>query len=1219
MVRGFGVEPKDIQNLNEKEFVEFLNKLIRAESQSTGLLSKNVYTTLRSSVADKGIDAKIENCNIHSQWICSGNSIWQFRTGSITEGKLITEIDDHPKVVEYVKNGFAYVFCNNKDYIVETQKKFIDAMVKRFIQFGVVNPTVIFHSSVALAEWAVSFPALARFSFFHKPDVGDLLTWKEWSGLSQFEQKYKADAYREVVKKEVCKYLNNDTDQLACRIEGNPGVGKTRLALECFRPEDMGSVNEDGAQDLVLYAFSMADLPSGLLASVKNNQVTKLYLVVDECSYDEHTSLLRYVELCQGRLKLLTIGCVDNRPRISSSGYYELKPFDFSAMQDFLRETYTRLPPEAFSFIGHFASGYVKAATALAEAMLANPGAVTIRELRSQPQVHEVLKKYIISDSSERIVMQGISLFTSLGWDNELADEGRVVMDFFGMSWLEARNVVHKYFNKGLVTKKGRYRYVTPYLLATLLAEEAWETYGDSFIHDLIYRLPNSRVRSAFLQRLSDLGDNERSRKVAETLINDENFPDIDAIKDDERAAILKVLAENSPQCGIEALNRIIGHLPRDQLLKFTTGRRHIVTLLRNIVWRSVTFIQAARLLMKLADAENEGFGNNATNEWVGLFQTYLGGTAVPAIERHTIINEALHDTSENIRLLAVQAIKVALSVGHEYRLGGAERQGGHLAEREWHPRTIDEDRKVRFSALRLLKLALNDTSEAVVGQAEKTILQVARGLVTLGIFDEVIKIIKNLELRVVNKREIRETLEGILKWEKQYLSESNVDTLTSLIDELQGVSLIDRLHRWAGRWTLFDHELSYAQKEREIENLVMELIENERILTHELDWLVSSEAVNGYLFGKYLGIHDEDHVWLDKLVDKAKERTGRILLSQYLYGHVLADRDKLRDAVLDDWVSQGKDKALLVFDTIRDGSLSDEDILRVIKLLEKEYLPPGKLSDFAWGGIVGKIKGEHLRRLLDVLVGSKTNGSSLHAVIQLLAQRLYGKPEEKSMFETVFIKLFERRNEIKNIDSILENDLAIIARMYTEKYPVQTAQIVLAIMEHGDRVFINSDRLIQQLFNVTEKAPREIWNLVSEKLMSHEEIGLALQEVLHGTYAPIVGEEILFDWVKKNETERPYILARITPVYGNPLNDIARKLIIDYGDDKDICSALYANFLEGSFSGSMVEHSKSQLSKAQEWMKDSNPSVCRWAKGLVDIIEREIESEQQYEEEMFL
>jgi hypothetical protein len=209
-------------------------------------------------------------------------------------------------------------------------------------------------------------------------------------------------------------------------------------------------------------------------------------------------------------------------------------------------------------------------------------------------------------------------------------------------------------------------------------------------------------------------------------------------LDDEVRSEIAGLLVEANPQAGLSALQRILEHLPRDQLLELKAGRRHIVWALEKLAWLPETFVGAARLLLSLAEAENEEWGNNATGIWIGLFGTHLGATAVPALERHKLVEEALESSSRERQLLAVDAIGRIFSV-HEIRTASGEHQSGRVVPPEWHPRNWQEDKEVRLSGLRLLDLALDSIAQAVREAAKKVLLDAARELPRVGLADEVL------------------------------------------------------------------------------------------------------------------------------------------------------------------------------------------------------------------------------------------------------------------------------------------------------------------------------------------------------------------------------------------------------------------------------------------------------------------------------------------------
>ena len=106
--------------------------------------------------------------------------------------------------------------------------------------------------------------------------------------------------------------------------------------------------------------------------------------------------------------------------------------------------------------------------------------------------------------------------------------------------------------------------------------------------------------------------------------------------------------------------------------MNFTVGRRYIVGALRKIaVWREL-FADAARLLLALGEAENEGRSNNASGVFAELFAPAPGRmarTEASPAERFPVLKEALGSGSKERRALGLKACNAALQSGHFSRM----------------------------------------------------------------------------------------------------------------------------------------------------------------------------------------------------------------------------------------------------------------------------------------------------------------------------------------------------------------------------------------------------------------------------------------------------------------------------------------------------------------------------------------------------------------------
>ena len=93
-----------------------------------------------------------------------------------------------------------------------------------------------------------------------------------------------------------------------------------------------------------------------------------------------------------------------------------------------------------------------------------------------------------------------------------------------------------------------------------------------------------------------------------------------------------------------------------------------------------------SKSLALLAEAENESWGTNATEEFIGKFFLGLGGTAVPYPERWGVLDELLAGGSSEIARMVVRAL-AQVGNTHEFRMVSSQ-ESDVPPEPEWHPKT---------------------------------------------------------------------------------------------------------------------------------------------------------------------------------------------------------------------------------------------------------------------------------------------------------------------------------------------------------------------------------------------------------------------------------------------------------------------------------------------------------------------------------------------------
>ena len=1204
----FEIKPNEIELLDSDRLVDLMNHLLSAEADKIGISPDNVKTSLKKYIPDGGVDARIViSKEVESRWIPLGLSIWQFKSGNIFPREIEKEFNNKPGVQEVVTQGGSYCLVIGKDYTDKERQSREKRIEQCFLDIS-LTPRYRLYTASDISRWASEHPTIALLPDFSRP-IGELMRFEKWEKQEAHQIPFQYDEQRTKIINEIREVIQKGSRLNNVRIEGLAGVGKTRLVMESLKVSNLG--------ERVLYATSVRDIHKGFFTWVEHNTRIELIIVVDECDENDSQILNQHAERCNGRLKLITIG--QSMRSVFPSPYprnvFVLGQLSNEVIEKIIKNRFPNIPQIAVNFIANVSSGYVKIATTLADDYMMNPRPVSATEMAKKYNFPYILRA-IITDGNKLKGMKAIALLSRVGWEGELVSEGKVLANFINLEWGELQDVIEGMRKSELVAKQGRYRYVTPHLLGVWLASEVWDARGDSIV-ELIINLPNTSSRRALLERIADLGDHERVQQAVDKILSEEGlFPDMKSLDSKERSEMFSFLAEAYPRAGLRALERILKNLPREKLLSFKEGRREVVWTLEKLAWLPETFLGAAQILLALAEAENEPYGNNATNIWCGLFKTYLGGTAVPAIERHKLIKEALDSESVDCRILAVKAIESAF-ITHYHRFVSGELQRGRLVPPEWRPRTFEEDINVRRSALIHLDLALQDQHEKVSNEARKVLLDHAGALVYFAMADEMLDRLEKLDMTTDEQRfAIRATLEEILENQKSKLTQEQKDRINNFILNLIGDTFHDRLIRWVGRWTHIDWIKGDGENAtNQIIGLAKEAYNNFNLLFREIDWFASDEAVNVWFFARTLGQLDESKKLLEEFVRLARRGKGYILLSAYLVGRADDGEQKWREDLLDKWAEEEPNMAEAILDATWRGYPSSRGAKRLISLVDNKKLNASSLRLLMIGTWTSTLPSNLIVDLINHLMQT-SDSQDTEAALSMMHYWIETHPDKLSEISYAAWKLIECPIAITG-STILSYHWEKITEYFIDDNPSRIVKSILRAYAKSELIRDLSDRGIKMLEKATFKNREAIWKEVSKYLLKEgERRGYHFLLALEGWYGDLFKAEYLIEWAKRHPDKGPIILAYIAQVGGAKLSELARLVLINFADQKGVKSELMNNFLGEMFSGSMSLWLKGKLEDVKSWMNDPNLIIQSWAKDLAEIIEEEIKRAKLEEEE---
>jgi hypothetical protein len=1239
----FQIEEKDIKQLNEYELTTVMKRLLLAEISKLNLSQSAVTASLDVNDPDGGLDGYIgTDVPPGNSWLPHGKSGWQFKAKrDFSKANAIQEVLDKdkkelkPRIRKLLAEKGTYVLViGAKDYNLQQIKQREEAIKDVFTQHAFPNAVVKVFGSGDLESWVNLNPSVAALI---KPERLSFKGIEGWSQLQSIKEpkEFSPDSKRKEHIEQIRSGIisnHNGHKSMIFRVVGLSGIGKTRLVYE--------ALNQDALKHLVCYFDSPDKLPTSRFNSVQNDQNIRSIFVVDECPHKIHSELAKEAEGIGDRFTLITLD-YDIDPPCYGDFYIKLEKLEEAALDALIKATTPALPEDARRRIVKWAEGYPKMAIMLAENFGHHPDLLspdTLNKIGAEGLFNLMIAGRHNKDApvvqQTKKTLRAIALFKRLGWEDDLAIQGQTVCKLLNIGdWMDVRELVKKQVKRGLIVERGRYRYVTPLPLAIHLAAGWWTLVTKDEWTNFVNSLPDRESRQSFIERLKDLPYLQEGKKAIELLLSDKSFFESREVLDsDLDSQTFLYLAQADHNSAMDTLNRLLDSCSREELLAFKEGRRNVIWALEKIAWWPDTFYRVARLLLKLADAENETWSNNATGVFAGLFQTLLGGTAVPAIQRHIILKEALESSNVKHQKLALQGLRCAVELGSVVRTRGAEDQGVITPPPEWYPKDWNELRQTILSALNLLDQAMEKENPDIRNEAIHIFLSSVRQLMTNGFQNEVFLRLEQIRLRFPEaSKEVIERVENTLYYDKGRMDTGTAKKLVEFREKLIGSDFKALLKRYVGMHLLGDGLEERSTSEKSIQEVLKDLA-NESMrypqkLETELYWLLTPEAENGYALGVVLGSIDTEYYWLNRLIERLKyvENPSCMLIGGYLSSVKARDLEKWEqtlDEIRRDKLSQ---KFLLEL-TWRSGT-SDRAIRRIIDMLKKEELSPSKIRVLQYGAWCRGLTEEAFKEFLDEFY-KIDQGKSSPVLLGVIHQYVQEKKEFIVKEMDMLLKYLTNPAILSDKDTMTLFHWDAVSDSYLQHYPEDVPKILDFVLQGlSARMHLAGDYFAKKIRYFLENDLKNTWDRISQALLKHDRLAWNLKKIIKGNYGSLhfernsllnlIADDLLLDWCDQYPEDAPYILAEMIPLHEQvDLHPIAKKLLIKYPNDKRLMSELSANWDTEGWSGPSSVYLERKLQIAKKWAENTNHSVSEWAKREIEDLERRIETAQREEEE---
>ena len=1261
----FTVKNDRLNLLNEHTAVEFFKKLLWAEARRVGIDISNIHVSSAIHVSDGGVDAAVDDAQIAtaSGIIKPGKTGYQIKSGASFKPWQKSEIKralfgkkdpDKQNLGESIRacfdNSGTYILvCTGID-LVDSQRRNARKHIEKYLKLCDYSDTKVnVWSQSDLIGFLEFFPSLAiQLNGYGRAHFQTHESWLQNDDMRvEFVQ---GQPQKDLITK-IRNELRRNDDTVHVRVLGEPGIGKTKLVLEATKTDDLSP--------LVIYCSASQFRDSALMnAFLRDDDYFSAILVVDECDADSRFYIWDKLRHRGPRIKLISI--YNDYDPISGGGIseFETSPLDneqihiifqkYETSKDHDRR-YIELcggSPRMAHHVGRTLESYPgDPSQLLTDDYLFQSFYIDFR--KEDPNSQEILQR--------KQVLQYIALFKKFGFERSVMADAQTIARKIEranpqITWSRFQEIVDALRKRK--TLQGEFTlYLTPKALHIKLWTEWWRIHGNSFdLEEFTQDLP-PRLIEWFYEMFVYAAESEVASQIVKNLLGPNGpFQQNEYLKTKLGSNFFLALTEADPKSAQTCLMSTIGTWDRETLLDYREGRRSVVLALEKMaVWREL-FADAARLLLALGDAENEGFSNNASNVFAELFSLAPGRvapTAATPAERLPILENAFDSESKEHRALALEACNVALQSGFFSRIGNREYQGLRKEPELWTPRTYSELWDAYRGVWKLLDGQLANLPNDERKQGAMILFEHAREIARIPNLDEMVSdtVTTIAEKRYVNEKQIIETISQILQYAREDLPTEIRGRWEQLIAKLVPSDFHSMMQRYVGMELLEDfqpdEEQNYVdQAIPRIETLAAQAAANPHILKSELDWLVTSEAKKGYQFGQELGKKDDNFSLLPTLLD-AQRSVDRNASSAFLGGYfraILDSHPALWESQLDALVNDILLNRLIPELTSKTG-LTDRAGRRILKLAKKGIIAINDFKTFTYAEAIKNLSGEVFTEWLAFLMGT-TDKTGVSIALNLY-DRYYDfqKPDSNLPLEQTFQlishpSLFEE-SDTSRFDLMVEYHWTEIAKAFLKHYPDKRLELAELMLSHfgetGTIVGVRSQTCLI-LDCIAEECPVAVWEQVGKLLatQTHSSRTIALEQWLGEgcsagrekskaalMYIPLAR---IWEWIDTDVENRAWYFAyRLVPktyVSAAWKTSLARTVLVRYGDREDVQSGLMSNYLSEVWHGPPSVHYQQKQEKLLQLREnEDDKNVQRWIDKFVEGLEEAVKNEKTREE----
>jgi hypothetical protein len=1188
---------RQIQTLDASQFVALCADLLTAVAIRNNIPRSSLSTNLRVTEPDGGLDARCVDVDRPVPRLIPRRTVgYQFKGGHSQRSVEKIANDDivgQPNVAAGLRAGHAFVYMAAWE-----RGENIEAELRAKVSEGgiaVDSDQIVFISGHTLARLLLEFPPLvAKFFGWDLP----LAEFTEWESRRSLRNPYQTDATIDAQRAELATAISHPGSR--ARVVGPAGSGKTRLVLESLRRSPLASN--------VLYASSPADLPEGLIAHVRRTSDIECTFVVDEVDDVTASRLLDKFSGMPSGVRLVLIGL--DASGLSRPDTFQIEGLDEALLVAMITSIATGLSEDVARAIARDCARSPKLAVVIATRLRADPSLASPPRFLADGEIRLVLDHYLRIDHADpgwRAVAT-LALLMRVGWDGAAEAESKVLFQAVGLDDSTARHAIDLLHERlGIAPLAGRYRYVSPEILADHLATQLLRSWTRERIRTL-FNAMTPAMADSFARRARRLSAVLTNSAAVEEVILGDQGP-FQTLNDLEigASAIVRRLAGAFPEATLRLLQTIVSDSSMDALRAARNSRRDLVGALEELLWSRDTFARAANLLLKLAVAENETWANNATGIWIETFQMVLGRTEADGEERAAFLSDVAKSTDPKERELAARALQKAFRVRDIIRMGMPP-SDVQAPSREWRPRDAEQWAEILCKYLGILAPLFNDSNPAVRVAAGHAFADCAMAAIDLSTqlaetWASIAFTIKDAEYAV--REPVIRQLDRLAHRKDSRTSSETAQKRRSIV---LSTSPIVRGQDFASRFRHALSEVFLPQEYRSDDDTVVTALVDDGLaqpamLQEELTTLLDSDHWNdASRILEMLGSRDKERQMEPWLRSQAEHTSAAAMwLAAYDLGHAtLADDPEFLDRRAHQLLDSGLNAARLFDYLLRIGATPQRARLAT-DLIQSGSLSASNIRYLAYGDWPTQLS----RNDVDILLTSAlTTNEGAESALIFLSRFVTSANVADSLLQATALTVLVSSARSGATERV-QFEWARLASQYVKSAPEVIADSVLRIMAATISSHLDDElaRLLRSAWDHGDK--RSLFhNVFASFLVSDDAItSLQMRRVLVHFPLADIGTEALIEWIAEEPGRRAPAIAAVVGPPEEP-SDLHAELLARFGDC-GVGGQFAAAYLSGTFWGPESDWMRVKLDGARKIAEDSREPIRRWATALAADIER--------------